>query len=259
MRFAIYVPCYGDAYGDPAVLCSLAVEAEAAGWDGFFMWDHVVAQPLVADPWVTLGAVAARTSRLRLGPLVTSLGRRRPWKVALEASTLQRLSGGRLVLGVGAGTPQDFSPFGEPLPRGEAMSEGVELLRSLLSGELVDHRGALFRASGVRFAPVEVPLWVGGMWPRSVPFRAAAFADGVVPAVFDESGLAVVSPDDAARIKADFVADGGPADGDLAIWAGGGFSEVKAYEEAGVTWMQSDGGARSLAELRSFVLAGPPR
>ncbi|KJK34163.1 luciferase family protein, partial [Lentzea aerocolonigenes] len=71
MRFAIYVPCYGDTYGDPAVLGDLAVEAEAAGWDGFFMWDHVVAQPLVADPWVTLGAVAARTSRITLGPMIT--------------------------------------------------------------------------------------------------------------------------------------------------------------------------------------------
>ncbi|WP_089920707.1 LLM class flavin-dependent oxidoreductase [Lentzea albida] len=112
MRYAIYVPGFGPSFGDPSVLVSLAVEAEAAGWDGFFLWDHVVVpgEPVVADVWVTLGAVAARTSRVRLGPLVTSLGRRRPWKVALEASTLQRLSGGRLVLGVGAGVPQDFSP-----------------------------------------------------------------------------------------------------------------------------------------------------
>ncbi|MEU7478775.1 LLM class flavin-dependent oxidoreductase [Lentzea sp. NPDC042327] len=260
MRFAMYVPCFGPELGDPAELVSLAVAAEEAGWDGFFLWDHVVVpdEPVVADVWVVLGAVAARTSSIRLGPVVTSLGRRRPWKVALEASTVQRLSGGRLVLGVGAGTPQDFSPFGEVVSRAEAMSEGVGLVRALLSGEVVDHRGALFRAEGVRFAPVEVPIWVGGVWPREVPFRAAALADGVVPAVFGGSGLAVVSPADAARIKAEFVASGGPVGGDLVIW-GPGLSDVGAYEEAGVTWVLTDGGARDVAGLREFVVAGPPR
>ena len=244
------------------MLVSLAVAAEEAGWDGFFLWDHVVVpgEPVVADVWVTLGAVAARTSSLRLGPLVTSLGRRRPWKVALEASTLQRLSGGRLVLGVGAGVPQDYSPFGERVSRAEAMSEGVELLRALWSGEPVEHRGEVFEASGVRFAPVDVPIWVGGIWPRSTPFRAAEHAAGVVPATFGADGLVVLSPDEAARLKADFVASGGPADGDVVIWGGGELpEEVEAYEAAGVTWMLTDGGAQELDELRRFVAAGPPR
>ncbi|WP_330275685.1 LLM class flavin-dependent oxidoreductase [Lentzea sp. NBC_00516] len=262
MEYAIYVPSFGSSLGDPSVLVSLAVAAEEAGWDGFFLWDHVVVpeEPVVADVWVTLGAVAARTSRLRLGPLVTSLGRRRPWKVALEASTLQRLSGGRLVLGVGAGVPQDYSPFGERASRAGAMSEGVELLRALLSGAEVEHRGALFEVSGVRFAPVEVPIWVGGNWPRSSPFRAAEHAAGVVPATFGPDGLVVLSPEDAARLKADFVASGGPDDGDVVMWGGGVLpEEVKEYEAAGVTWMLTDGGAQELDELRAFVAAGPPR
>ncbi len=244
------------------MLVSLAVAAEEAGWDGFFLWDHVVVpgEPVVADVWVALGAVAARTSSIRLGPLVTSLGRRRPWKVALEASTLQRLSGGRLVLGVGAGVPQDFSPFGERVSRAEAMSEGVELLRALLSGEVVEHRGPLFQVSGVRLEPVEVPIWVGGIWPRETPFRAAAQAAGVVPATFGEDGLVVLSPADAARVKADFVASGGPVDGDVALWGGGVLPQgVREYEEAGVTWLLTDGGALELEELRAFVAAGPPR
>ncbi|KJK34183.1 hypothetical protein UK23_43935, partial [Lentzea aerocolonigenes] len=81
MRYAIYVPNFGASLGDPSVLVSLAVAAESAGWDGFFLWDHVVRpdETVLADPWVTLGAVAARTSSIRLGPMVTSLGRRRPW------------------------------------------------------------------------------------------------------------------------------------------------------------------------------------
>ena len=208
---------------------------------------------------MTLGAVAARTSRIVLGPMVTSLGRRRPWKVAAEASTLQRLSGGRLVLGVGAGVPDDYVPFGERVSRAKALSEGVELLRALLSGETVDHRGEVFRAEGVRFAPVDVPLWIGGNWPRSVPFRAAAHGAGVVPATFVDGRLAVLSPDDAARMKADFVASGGPADGEVAIWGGSLPEVVKEYEDAGVTWMFTDGGARDLGELRAFVADGPPR
>jgi alkanesulfonate monooxygenase SsuD/methylene tetrahydromethanopterin reductase-like flavin-dependent oxidoreductase (luciferase family) len=261
MRCAIYVPNFGPSLGDPSVLVSLAVSAEEAGWDGFFLWDHVVrpGESVLADVWVTLGAVAARTSSILLGPMVTSLGRRRPWQVALEASTLQRLSGGRLVLGVGAGVPDDFVPFGERVSRAEALSEGVELLRALLSGEVVDHRGALFQVSGVRFAPVDVPLWIGGNWPRSVPFRAAAHGAGVVPATFAGHELVVLSPADAARVKADFVASGGPADAEVAIWGGAVLpEEVEEYEEAGVTWMFTDGGAEGVAELRSFVAAGPP-
>ncbi|WP_156213826.1 LLM class flavin-dependent oxidoreductase, partial [Lentzea aerocolonigenes] len=184
---------------------------------------------------------------------------RRPWKVAHEASTLQRLSGGRLVVGVGAGVPDDYVPFGERMSRAAALSEGVELLRALLSGDVVDHRGELFRAEGVRFAPVEVPLWIGGNWPRSVPFRAAEHGAGVVPATFVDGELVVLSPADAARMKADFVASGGPADCDVAMWGGSLPAEVKEYEEAGVTWMFTDGGARELEELRAFVVAGPPR
>ncbi|WP_394619247.1 LLM class flavin-dependent oxidoreductase [Lentzea sp. JNUCC 0626] len=261
MRYAIYVPSFGESLGDPSVLVSLGVAAEEAGWDGFFLWDHVVVpdEPLVADVWVTLGAVAARTTSIRMGPMVTSLGRRRPWKVALEASTLQRLSGGRLVLGVGAGVPQDFEPFGERTSRARALSEGVELVRALLSGAEVEHRGEVFEVSGVRFAPVDVPIWVGGNWPRETPFRAAEHASGVVPATFGPEGLAVLSPADAARLKADFVSSGGPAEGDVTIWGGADLpAEVAEYEAAGVTWMLTDGGAYTLDDLRAFVAAGPP-
>lgn len=167
---------------------------------------------MVADVRVTLGAVAARTSRVRLGPLVTSLGRRRPWKVALEASTLQRLS-------------------------------GVE----------VEHRGSVF-------ALVEVSIWVGGAWPRSVPFRAAEHAAGVVPATLGPEGLVVLSPADAERLKADFVASGGSEGGDVVLRGGPVLPvEVAEYEAAGVTWMVTDGGARVWEELRALVAAGPPR
>ena len=122
MRHAIYLPPFG-AFGDVHALVDLAVAAEDAGWDGFFLWDHIQYEAPVPlrDAWVALSAVAASTSTIRLGPLVTPLPRRRPWKVAREAVTLDHLSRGRLVLGVGLGIDfwREFSSFS-----GEASDDG---------------------------------------------------------------------------------------------------------------------------------------
>ena len=117
MKHGIFLPPFGP-FGDPAALIDLAVAAEGSGWDGFFLWDHVMHRvdgPYI-DAWIALAAIATRTDRLRTGPLVTPLPRRRPWKLAREAVSLDRLSGGRLVLGVGIGTDhsREFSAFGEP-------------------------------------------------------------------------------------------------------------------------------------------------
>jgi hypothetical protein len=93
-----------DEVGDPAVLIDLAQRAEASGWDGFFLWDHVAYRPpvrAVSDPWVALAGIACSTETLRLGPMVTPLSRRRIHKLARETVTLDHLSGGRLTLGVG--------------------------------------------------------------------------------------------------------------------------------------------------------------
>lgn len=114
MRSGLFLPLF-DGLADPAVVARLSVEAEEAGWHGVFVWDHVRWQEpvlAVADPWITLGAVAAATERVRLGPMVTPLARRRPVKVARETATLDRLSDGRLTLGVGLGSDQFGSEFG---------------------------------------------------------------------------------------------------------------------------------------------------
>ena len=119
MQFAINTPNFGS-FGDARILAQLAHEAEDAGWDGFFVWDHIggsheQAQPM-ADPWIALTAMAMVTNRIKLGPMVIPLPRRRPWKLARESVTLDRLSQGRLILGMGIGSDsffKEYSTYGE--------------------------------------------------------------------------------------------------------------------------------------------------
>ena len=90
MKFGLSVPQFED-FGDVRRLASLASDAECAGWDGFFVWDHILIDDLwhpIVDPWIALAAIAMRTDSIRIGPMVTPLARRRPWKVALEAISL---------------------------------------------------------------------------------------------------------------------------------------------------------------------------
>ncbi|MGH3455429.1 MAG: LLM class flavin-dependent oxidoreductase, partial [Nocardioidaceae bacterium] len=115
LRSALWFPLF-DALADPVAVARLAAEAEEAGWDGVFVWDQVSWRPPirdVADPWITLAAVATSTERIRFGPMVTPLARRRPVKVARETASLDRLSGGRLVVGVGLGSDR----FGRELSK----------------------------------------------------------------------------------------------------------------------------------------------
>jgi alkanesulfonate monooxygenase SsuD/methylene tetrahydromethanopterin reductase-like flavin-dependent oxidoreductase (luciferase family) len=191
VRFGLGVPNGGD-FADPRRLAKLASEAELAGWDGFFLWDHVIRrepwQPMV-DPWVTLAAVATTTDRIVLGPMVTPLARRRVSVVARQSVTLDRLSDGRLRLGVGLGAPDDeFTRFGEDADarqRARKLDESLEALEQLWSGDTVTFRGEHVVADGVRFVPTPVagriPIWVAGGWPGGAPFRRAARFDGVWP------------------------------------------------------------------------------
>ena len=114
MKYAIYLPTF-DPFGSPRIIADLAREAEQAGWDGFFTWDDVAGtEKSLADPWISLAAAAMVTQRIRLCALITPLARRRPWKFARETATLDHLSRGRLVVGVGAGAGQDqFGDLGD--------------------------------------------------------------------------------------------------------------------------------------------------
>lgn len=192
MNFGLYLPNFGS-FGDARVLASLASEAEQAGWDGFFLWDHFHGWgdlPMV-DPWIGLAAVAIATQRIRLGTTVTPIARRRPWKLARETVSLDHLSGGRLILGagLGGGNPGEWDDFGEemdPKTRGEMLDEGLAVLAGLWKGENFDFTGTHYKIKNARFLPKPVqspriPVWVGGFWPHKAPFRRAARWDGAFP------------------------------------------------------------------------------
>jgi alkanesulfonate monooxygenase SsuD/methylene tetrahydromethanopterin reductase-like flavin-dependent oxidoreductase (luciferase family) len=193
MYFGISIPPFAD-FSDPRALAELAHEAESAGWDGFFVWDAVFFDPTfhpMADPWVSLAAVATRTQRMRIGPMVTPLARRRPWKLARETVSVDRLSNGRLILGVGLGDPVqwDFGFFNEetdPKIRARQLDEGLDILTGLWTGQPFSYQGERYKVKEVIFRPPPVqspriPIWVGGWWPNKAPLRRAARWDGVCP------------------------------------------------------------------------------
>ncbi|MHA2289461.1 MAG: LLM class flavin-dependent oxidoreductase, partial [Promethearchaeota archaeon] len=182
---------------------------ENNGWDGFFLWDHVFlssnkALP-VLDPWIILSAIAVKTKRIKLGTTVTPLPRRRPWIVAKEVTTLDHLSKGRMILGIGLGNNSEFSDFGENtdlLIRSEKLDESLHILKGLWANKSFTFKGKHFNIKEVEFFPKpfqeKIPIWVGGNWPYKKPFQRAAQYDGVFPLkAGSEDSL---SPDDYREI-----------------------------------------------------------
>lgn len=179
-RRAIFIAPF-DALSEPGLVAELADPAEERGWDGFFVWDHVAHRApvsAVADPWITMAAIAVRTTRIVTGPLVTPLPRRRMHQLARETVTLDRLSGGRLVLGVGLGSdrtgefdPARFGEEGAPRARAKLLDDGLERLLAYWGGEFEPR-------------PVQeprIPIWVAARWPNKRPLKRAARYDGVFP------------------------------------------------------------------------------
>jgi alkanesulfonate monooxygenase SsuD/methylene tetrahydromethanopterin reductase-like flavin-dependent oxidoreductase (luciferase family) len=275
MRFAVTMPNFG-AFSDVRKLAKLAREAEDAGWDGFFIWDHIhwTQQPM-SDPWVALAAIALATERVRIGPMVTPLARRRPWKLAREAVTVDHLSNGRLILGAGLGFPPDeeFAALGEETDarvRGEKLDEGLAVLAGLWSGEPFAFEGRHYHLEGATFLPKplqqpRIPIWCAAMWPNRAPVRRAARWDGIFPMKVQSSDrFEALSPDDVQAIVSYVKGRRGSVEGfDVVIGApfpAAGRSArdvVHEYEAAGATWLiYSEGSPDEMSEL---LRAGPPR
>jgi alkanesulfonate monooxygenase SsuD/methylene tetrahydromethanopterin reductase-like flavin-dependent oxidoreductase (luciferase family) len=272
VRHGISVPNFGS----PSALVELGHATERAGWDGFFLWDHMLVdagRPFpITDPWVVLGAVAQTTRRVRLGTLVTPVARRRPWKLARETVTLDHLSGGRAVLGVGLGVPPEaeFGAFGEPTDdrvRAERLDEGLEVLRGLWSGERFSFAGRHLRVDGATFLPPPVqtpriPVWVAVTWPNRRPLLRAARWDGVAPLRIGEHGVEPVTPDDVREILAIVRRQHEPDEPfDVLVWTlPGTVAGAEDYEAEGVTWIieSASGEPGWLEDIRGVIDAGPP-
>lgn len=278
MKYGLSLPNHGD-YGDIHLIVELALLAEEVGWDGFFLWDHIArGEGDQFDPWIAMSAIALQTREMRLGMLVTPIARRRPWKVAREIVTLDHLSNGRMVLGVGLGDFQgkEFENFGEvaePHQRGEMLDEGLEIISGLQSGKVFRYSGEHYKIGRTVFNPKpvqqpRVPIWVAGKWPNKKPFRRAARWDGVVPIHRSRNIKQQLSINEVQEIMRyiqkyrtidtpfDFCVSGvlpaNKPDEDRAILA--------PYEEAGVTWwiefVYSSTG--SVKENKERIRSGPP-
>src|SRR4051794_10677062 len=159
MRFSINIPNFGD-FADAHTVARVAAAAEEAGWDGLFLWDHVVhskeqrrGQPF-GDPWMLMTGAALATSRITLGPLVTPVARRRPEQLARQVATLDSMSNGRVIFGAGLGGPiaDEFGSFGDttdPKVLAERLDEGLDLLAAYWAGERVKHTGKHYRVDDV--------------------------------------------------------------------------------------------------------------
>jgi alkanesulfonate monooxygenase SsuD/methylene tetrahydromethanopterin reductase-like flavin-dependent oxidoreductase (luciferase family) len=193
MKFGIYAPNFGNTFGNPKLITELAIEAEKSGWDGFFLWDHIVYQeegyPNIVDPFIALTSVAEYTQNIHIGTTVTPLPRRRPWKLARETATLDIISEGRLILGIGLGGPSELSIMNEETnlsKMAKMTNEHLEILNGLWSGEDFNYSGKYYTIDKVKFLPrpiqkPRIKMWGAGTWPKKGPFKRAAKLDGVVP------------------------------------------------------------------------------
>ncbi|MFN8530906.1 MAG: LLM class flavin-dependent oxidoreductase [Anaerolineae bacterium] len=292
MKFGLNLPAFGD-YADPRRLGELAVLAEQAGWDGFFIWDHMFFDPSfhpMGDTWVNLAAVAMSTQRMKLGAMVTPLARRRPWKFARETVSVDQLSNGRLIVGVGLGDPVqwDFGFFNEETDnrvRAQKLDEGLEILTGLWQGEMFDFQGQHYTLQSVRFLPSpaqqpRIPIWVGGNWDKLPPKRRAARWDGYFPLKWGgaKTGLTVDEWRDIQRTVLQYRTSELPFD-----WVHGGSTAglspalsravLEPLEEIGITWWIESVDPWTLGDLsfempwsdrhtrvmRERVMEGPPR
>ena len=246
----IYVAPF-DELVEPRLLAELAQRAEARGWDGFFVWDHIRYQApvrAVADPWVALSAIAYATERLRIGPMVTPVSRRRVQKLARETVTLDHLSRGRLTLGVGLGSTRsgELVPFGEvedPRERAKLLDDGLARLTEFWNGELEPR-------------PVQhprIPVWVASRWPHRRPLRRAARWDGLFPIELPDPDALVALVDEVHALRApnasggfDIVVDPPPGE------------DRDPWEAAGATWILNGFGSQPReAEVRGVIEDGP--
>jgi alkanesulfonate monooxygenase SsuD/methylene tetrahydromethanopterin reductase-like flavin-dependent oxidoreductase (luciferase family) len=281
MQYGLTLPNVG-VYGDARTLSDLARVAEEAGWDGFFLWDTIHFQAekqAVCDPWIALAAVAMRTERIKIGTMVAAPARRQPWKMARETVTLDHLSHGRFIFGVGAGDGSDrgFTAFGAETngkKRATLLDESLEILQGLWSGQPFSYNGQHYHIEEITFLPSPVqtpriPIWIGGLWPRKGPMSRAARFDGINAFTKRDDGtFADLTPAEIQQLKR-FMDERHTAPIPFDIVTGGRVFDafhdeqtqalLRAYAAAGVTWcLENIWPQRDVDVVRALIQQGPP-
>jgi alkanesulfonate monooxygenase SsuD/methylene tetrahydromethanopterin reductase-like flavin-dependent oxidoreductase (luciferase family) len=267
MRCGVILP--GGTAGEQV---EQAILAERSGWDGVFVWEAAYG----VDAWGLLAAIAAVTTRVRLGTILTPLPWRRPWKVASQVATVDQLSGGRAVLGIGVGAVTTDLPLtGEVTDlreRAEMMDEGIDLMRTLWAGGS-SHHGRHYDYEverddlAVTGRPVQerVPIWVVAVWPRPKSMRRVLKCDGVLPG-------GDMTPDHVRAMRSWLTEQGAPAEVDIVAEGetpphdpAAAWSQVSPWADAGCTWWTETRwemphhSAERMRQIRERIAAGPPR
>lgn len=281
MKYGLTLPNVG-VYSDARTLSDLARLAEEAGWDGFFVWDTIHFQAeknAVCDPWIALAAIAMRTERIKIGTMVAAPARRRPWKMARETITLDHLSHGRFIFGVGAGDGSDrgFTAFGERTDgkeRAALLDESLEILQGLWSGQPFSYSGEHYHIEEITFLPPPVqtpriPIWIGGFWPRKGPMSRAARFDGINAFTKRDDGtFGDLTPAEIHQLKR-FMDEHRTASTPFDIVTGGRVFDavhdeqaqamLSSYAAAGVTWcLENIWPERDFDSVRASIQQGPP-
>ncbi len=267
--------------GDANSISELSQKAEAAGWDGVFIADAMdIGIPNSPpfpwfDPWIVLAAMAMRTERIRIGTMITPVPRRRPWKLARETVTLDQLSKGRLILGVGLGAAEHdggFYKVGEAMDikvRAQKLDEGLAILAGLWSGQPFTFSGEHYRIQEMTMLPTPVqlpriPVWIPGVWPKEKSMQRAIRWDGIIPQKY--KSMARMTAVEIKKLKQFVERRRSSAPFDIVVGGttpGGNRKRseaaVRPFADAGATWWLESLMTSSWDKLRKRVEQGPPR
>lgn len=239
MKFGFVVP-----WGDADDVGDLAAVAEQAGWDGLFVWEPVWG----VDAWISLGLAAVRTSKIRLGTLLTPPSRRRPWELASQVATVDRVSTGRVILSVGLGAVDSgFATFGEECDRrtrAELMDECLDIVCGLWGGQPFGYDGSHYSVESTEFPTIghtvqqpRVPIWCVAAVGRERSVSRALKWDGVIPQVLDgDGGARQPHLPEIAELRERILAERGDEPFDIVVEGTMSEHSPAAYADAGATW-----------------------
>ena len=269
-----------NEFSDPNLVIEFAIEAEQAGWDGIFLCDHLYysREPInsISETWVLLSAIAAKTQTLKLGTYVSPLPKYHPWQLAKITATLDVLSNGRLILGLGIGGPEvEYEAFGEKYDTkilAEKLEESLDILQGLWSGQPFSYSGKHYSFENVCLLPKpiqspRIPIILGGMWPSKKPFIRAAKFDGAAP--IHKNFPQELTVEEFQEIISLIKQHRTTNDTFEILKSGTGFftpetrlEMIKSYVDVGITWWLEHVNTLmqpSVEKMRKIVQQGPPK